>query len=257
MFDENALPIEAYYLSAERFYPSINDYRVVENLLTDVNGEVLFRLIPFTINYRFRVRDNNLTFIKLIPRTTVKSSTLIITIETNERSLLEYDEFLDASRILSFNNNTNEIVWSSSTTNFPQSCLSVVREASDENTVLYQNCQTGENVFDSYIITENMTDNVYIVNGYFMDDQEVVVGANIIEINRKVAHEIFEDLGLLLALMVTVTLFMIGTWSPSAAIALGGIGFILTAYIGFYKLLLQTAILIFIAMFFLIYKMRQ
>jgi len=55
LLDDNNLPLEGYYIRANRYYPSLNEYRGVAMLLTDENGEATSYLTPNDVWYRFTV----------------------------------------------------------------------------------------------------------------------------------------------------------------------------------------------------------
>jgi len=102
LYDENSERLDNYYVKADRFYTDLSDYKNIETVKSDVNGEVLLHLIPFTKEYRLRIIDFYGNTVKVIPRTIIKSSTITISFSRISISFTTSDTagIMKSSRLL-------------------------------------------------------------------------------------------------------------------------------------------------------------
>lgn len=255
LYDENSKKISGYILNIERYYPATNEFKLIDSQKSDNNGEVLSYLVLYTTEYRFKVYDDLGNLVKTINKETIKSSTVSINVPTLADYFAGIDAANNAVTTLTFNNNSKTITWVTESSYYDQSCL-LVQRLTGGQVVLYDNCNEGSYVVDSYTILENTTDKLYEFKGYFKDSDGNIVSGEMITYFNSIGYQAWGTSGLLLSIFVIIILFFLGIWNPAVGIFFTLLGIMVLSYLQVINLLVSTVIGIILAGGFVLYKLK-
>ena len=115
--DSGGIPLKNIFVSIERFYPGLNEYRIIENRKTDQIGTFSAKLREGVVDYRFKFYDSDNVLLKTETRIVICQNILDCGLEfkinTQEDIFSQYTNFSSfgnySFQALSFNNVTFKV----------------------------------------------------------------------------------------------------------------------------------------------------
>lgn len=218
-----------YYTTLLRWYPDINQYNVVEMGKTDEKGQTINKVVVEDVDYRIGIYTSNGTLIKLLDPvrmvclTTPCEYSIFINLDEQE-----YTSFSKIQSSLTFNDTTKifKFVWNDPTQVTTAMNLTIYK---GDNIV----CSSSATGFTG-IITCDVTGQTGTLKGvaYRSASPQRVIASIWATISTKIKDIADGTGGLLMASLLSVTLALIGIWSPVASVVLGILGLIPAYFLG-------------------------
>lgn len=229
--DQGLKPLEDYVVEIYRYYPSINNYKLVKSDKTDEFGEIVARLIENEVKYRFN-------FINPLG-TTVKSTNDVViacrstycvvpfVIEDSEDDYLRFRNVTDFAYSLSYSNSTNAftLTWNDVTGELTSIRLLVEKIMFNGTTIICNDSLS------------TISDTLTCVVGSDTANYRVQAfrnGIRFAEANQKVndLSSTFGLEGLIWSFFLLFTLIAVGLYNPPLAVILYLGGFIAVGALG-------------------------
>lgn len=143
LLDQYNLPVSGYYINIDRYYPGLNEYRTVQTLKTDSNGQSVGFIEINNIQYRFTVKDTsgNVVYTSdtrvIMPQSSPYTITINI-ISPNPNVLSTNRTISGLSWSISFDKNTKLVTYAYADTNasFTKAELLVYKVMGSTNTLI-------------------------------------------------------------------------------------------------------------------------
>jgi len=222
------------YVSLLRWYPEINQYKVVEMGNTDENGETVFSLITGTVDYRVGIYEKDGTLIHLTtPSRFVCSAspcTHTVTVPSSPTSLFDISGIQNS---LTFNTTSKifTFIWNDPSQATTGMNLSVYRDTYGNNVVICSEqaeTWTGILTCDVSAYTGSLRAVVYRSASPYTEFNSLIakIGGEISSIAGG------KTIGLFLGLVLFVFAVLMGIFSPVVAILMGFVSLIPMLYFG-------------------------
>ena len=234
--NNNYVGLEGYLVEIQKYYYDTDSYEIVQVVKTDENGKSVAFLKTETVDYRFVVKNNGITYLttekqKVFPESSPYTITLVIG-EVLEYPWEIFEDLNDLDYTLSYNNNTEVVtyIYSDSNSSFQQGRLSVYQFNNTGNNILVCNkISTSSSDSLSCDLTGNETGQ-YFANVYITRNSELYIST----INFELGNEfIFGNTGLIIGWFIILTVTLIFIWNPTAMIIGHNIATIFVYMIGF------------------------
>ena len=233
-------PYTGKYIGLLRWYPELDEYRVVEIGRTDEEGKTIMKVQVEDVDYRVAVYDTDGTLIKLADP--VRMACLIDPCTYTLRVVLDeedYFEYLGVEQSLIYDETNSRFVftWNDPSQNTDQMRLEVYKDAGFQQVLICNSTGTG--------YTGVLTCSVGNYTGSFRAkafrtaSPETVIATLLHSIRTGVQS----DFGLFLSFVFALGTGLIGIFSPIGAIALLIIGFIPAVIFGAINMAIFMAIL--------------
>ncbi len=143
LLDQYNLPVNGYYINIDRFYPGLNEYRTVQTLKTDSNGQSVGFIEINNVQYRFVVKDpnGNIVYTSDTRVITPQSSPYTITINlvSSNPNILNTNRTIEGlTWSISFDKNSKIVTYAyaDSNSSFTKSELIVFQTTGNSNTII-------------------------------------------------------------------------------------------------------------------------
>lgn len=212
-------PYVSKYASLLRWYPDLNEYKVVEMAETDDKGETIMRVKVEDVDYRVALYHQNGSLIKLLNpvRFACLSSPCTYSVPISDETT-DFTSIFGVEGGITYNE-TNKIftlTWNDPTQNTDQMRLVVTRERGDS---AYTICDTSASGFTGVLTCDSTgyTGSLKAV-GYRTASPEVPLFQKII---NTISSPFRGDVGLFISLIIFMLMVLIGVFSPIASVILG------------------------------------
>ena len=242
------------YLTLNKWYPSIDEYKVVEMARTDDKGETVMKVEVEDVDYRVGVYNQNGTLVYMaspIRLVCIESPcTYALTIPSDADDL--YDDWQNLQTGLTFNITTGiiQLIYNDPSQDTSEIKLEVWRETGVSSVLI---CNDSASSYTA-VLTCN-------VSGY--SGQLRAMGYRTASPEQPIISEIFsmtseiltQDVGLFMTFMITLLLVLMGIISPILAVIFAVIAFIPAVVFGIVPL--QIVMLLAAMGFLVIHMMRR
>ena len=225
------------FVNVYRFYPDINDYRIVEKAKTDEFGQFVARLIePNTIKYQFEFLNSENEILKRTDDITIACRTTIcvipFVIEDSVDDFNRFNNVTDFDYTLSYSNTTNIFTysWNDVTGSSITSRLLVERIAFNGTTTICNSTSTSS--ASSLTCDVGSSRAKYRSQVFRKESGEDEQRIALLNIEVGSIASIFGLEGLFWSFILLFTLVGVGSFNPSVGIGLYTIGFIALGVIG-------------------------
>ena len=230
-------PIEGAYIKVLQWDIGKNEFKTVELLKTNSEGKALGNMILYTTWYKFVIDYNGVTYLMTEPeKLSATTRTFRITFTTNWFN--NYDEEIDTTTTLTFNNVTNNVLytWTTPTSTSRTGCLKVIRRNVTRDEVMVDNCTTS--TAGSRLYNIPVLNGTYIAQGYLEIGGATFV-TDVLDIVFPTGWKLHEEdrtYTLFISFMLTAALMFVGIFTPITSIVLLLVGLIASIALGFYNL---------------------
>jgi len=211
---------------------------VTEIVETDSSGEAFAQIVLNTEWYVFIVEVDGIIKLQTIPtRITITSKTLRIDLQ-DIKYFDRYDVTRGITHSLTWTNASKlfTFTWSDPTGDMADGCLKVTRRSINSESVLSDACTTSSAATKTYVVTDNITDQIYIAVSYikFSDGESYILDT--LTISFEQTFKKFGLTGIFVSFLLTLTLIGIGIWHPVVAVLLAIFGLTITTILGVFSL---------------------
>lgn len=235
--DEGLIPLEGYTIAVYRYYPSVGQYILISEDVTDIYGQISTTLIENTVKYQLKFYNSDGDLVKSTSDLTIACRSTIcilpfiikqpITIFTDLENLSSY------VYSLTFDNSSNTFSasWNDNTGDSATHRLFVQRYLFNGTTIVCN--QTSTSTSGSLSCNVGSSKASYQAQLFRQETGETE--KRIAVLSKKVgdvAASIFKLDGLLWAFILLMTLIAVGSWNPSVGIGLYLFGFIILGVMG-------------------------
>ena len=232
VYDEYNYRVSDAYVKVLHYDVSSNAYLLTEVLKTDSNGESYFNAILEDDFYKFIVERPSGNIVFASSPSILTSTTLTLQVNLAEAFATDYFNFLDVSYTLTYNNATNNFVYTYSDANniMESACLKVYEINSLGETLYDSSCASGSSNTLTVNI-DNTSGTSYRADTFYnFGDEDIFVTSLYQDFKEK-----FEGggLGVFLIALLTIVFMSIGLWNPTAAILLTPLPILLASIVGF------------------------
>lgn len=228
--DSGLSPLEDYLVTIERYYPSDNTHRMVEQKKTDLFGQITARIIENNVRYRvtFRNADNEVVKVSENQIFTCRSVICIAEyiIEGTDDDFGRFDELTNYNANLSFNNNTNKFIvtWNDNRKEGSIHRLLVTRYLINGTTTVCN--QSSSSQISTISCSVGDTESSYQAQLFRrVGSREVRISALSATVGDD--SKTFGREGLLWAFFLLFTLVTVGAYHPPTGLILYTVGFLL------------------------------
>ena len=227
-------------VEAYRQMVTSGQYELVEMARTDINGFAIMSLEPYSIPYKFKVRNDFEYIYNLSGDNYITSANTYIKINTLNDTTTDYYDATGVSYALYYNNATKSFYFQYNNTNnknITAGRMAVTLHSSLTDTLL---CNNTINLSNAQIICNmslhlNKT-GTFTAQGFIQTQQTANKSWYYIDSADKVLNVRLERgwglSGPLYAFIIILVCFGAGLWNPVAAVMLGCVGLILTVSLG-------------------------
>ncbi len=235
--DTNTDPIPNAYIHILRYNVGTGSYKVQEILKTDSQGQAIGNIVLFNDYYNFLVYfQGTLVYTEQAVKLIASSRTFTIDLE----GVGWIDDFETAYGInydLYFNNATNNFVftWSDPTSVSHFGCLKVdVTNESGKFTLSDTCIESASGTIVYTISSYNST--TFTATGYVKFEINIVLKViqEVFEASRKFFYREMPLFSLFIAILIVISLFLIGLPNPTIALSLMGLGMLITSILGLF-----------------------
>lgn len=205
-------------------------------LKTDTNGAATGNLVLNTQWYKFILYLDGEIVLETTP-VILTSTTHTFRISTLTDYFENYDVVRGVSCSLSYDNATTTFsyTFSDPTSTITNACLRVTRVAVQGSTTYNTTCSSGASGTITSTITPTGTA-TYTGDGYIYIDGESFMCGNTTSYSFDTTYKTFDQSGLFVAFLLTLTLVMVGVWSPVASVFLMLVSVIFLGILGLFHL---------------------
>ena len=219
-FEDSALnPYVGKYASLLRWYPDLDEYKVVEMAETDDKGETIMRVKVEDVDYRVGLYHQNGTLIKLLNavRFACLTSPCTYSIPIGDTDT-DFTSVFGVEGGITYNETSKifTLVWNDPTQNTDQMRLLVTRERGDGAYII---CDTSATGFTGILTCDSTgyTGSLKAL-GYRTASPEVPLFQLFI---NTITSPFKGDVGLFMSLIIFMIMVLIGVFSPVASVVLG------------------------------------
>lgn len=237
--DQGLSPIRGYLVEIERYYPDTNTYRLVESEKTDFFGQIVASLVENKVRYRFSFYDTSNVLVKRTTNDVVvacESSICVLrfVLEDVEDDLERFELPDDYTYTLTWNNNTElfTFTWNDNSGDSPIHNLYVERIAGGSKTVV---C----NINSTSLIGTLPCDVTTYGNGSYTAHAFRWVGSekkkiDMLSVLVNPTFKVYGLEGLMWAMLITLTMLLLGLYSPQVGIVMFALSFTLLGALGIF-----------------------
>ena len=238
--DTNLAPYINRYTTLLRWYPNLNQYKIVEMAKTDDKGETIMRVRTEDVDYRVGLYERNGSLITLLNpvrfaciSAPCSYSSLV---DSAER---DYTSFFDVEGSIVFNETTNiwTLTWNDPTQNTQSMNLIVTRERGDSSFTI---CDVSADGFTG-ILTCDSTGytGTLVATAYRTASPATPIFQKIV---NTLSSPFSSTVGLFFSFILVALLMLIGVYSPVASVILGILALLPALYMGVITLAIFIAI---------------
>ena len=234
--DLSALPIVAATISVYRKMMSSNAWELVEQSISDQNGQGSLSLEPYTANYRFIITDSsgNTIFTSVTPQT-ISGNTIFFKSQVASNNMQSYWNMLNINHNISFANATSNLTfgWYDSSNSVVSASLVVYQINGLSNVLVCNstvNTSTGSAICD-LAAYRNDSSNTYHSQGLLWVNGSLY-RVEVYDNNFASSSSLWGKSGAFLAMLIILILSCMGLWNPSAALVFAGIGVLISSWFG-------------------------
>jgi len=238
--DTNLAPYINRYTTLLRWYPNLNEYKIVEMAKTDDKGETIMRVQTEDVDYRVGLYERNGSLITLLNpvrfaciSAPCSYSSLVVNAER------DYTSFFDVEGSIDFNETTNiwTLTWNDPSQNTDSMNLVVTRERGDSSFTI---CDVSASGFTG-ILTCDSTGytGTLVATAYRTASPATPIFQKII---NTLSSPFANSVGLFFSFILVALLMLIGVYSPVASVILGIIALLPALYMGVITLAVFIAI---------------
>jgi len=227
--DPTLNPYTDNYFSLLRWYPSLNEYKIVEMASTDENGQSVMKVKTEDVDYRVGLYDKDGTLVKLAEAVRmaclVDPCTYTITVVATDS---DYFEVFDVENSLTFDSTNNRFVftWNDPGQNTDAMRLQVYKDAGYQQILICNSTGTGYTGVLTCSIG-NYTGTFY-AKVFRTASPEKLIST----LYYTVRTGIESTFGLFLSMIIALATGLIGIFSPIGAIALLIVGLVVPLVFG-------------------------
>lgn len=238
--DTNLAPYINRYTTLLRWYPNLNEYKIVEMAKTDDKGETIMRVQTEDTDYRVGLYERNGSLITLLNpvrfaciSAPCSYSSLV---DSEER---DYTSFFNVEGLIEFNETTNiwTLTWNDPTQNTKSMNLLVTRERGDSS---YTICDVSASGFTGVLTCDSTGyTGTLVATAYRTASPATPIFQKII---NTLSSPFASSVGLFFSFILVALLMLIGVYSPVASVILGIIALLPALYMGVITLAVFIAI---------------
>lgn len=234
--DEGLNPLSNILVQAKRFYPNLNEHKIVESRRTDNFGQFSGRFVENDVIYRFEFYDENNTLLKTEDRISISCRTIIcvlpFVIESEEDPFDRFRNNAGFDSTLTFNNNTNifTYTWNDVTNDFSSARLEVTRFLFNGTTTICN--QTSFNNPGTLTCGVGSSTASYTAQAYRTNEAGRQIRIHTLSIKVGDLTKTYGFEGLMWSFFLLLTLISVGAWSPPVGVVLYLVGYILLGVLG-------------------------
>lgn len=231
-------PVEDAIVKVLSYDVGSDTFKITEVLKTDDDGEVFAQLIQNTQFYQFIVEVDGVVKLTTKP-TKIVGTSKTLRIDLDETNYFEqYDELRDISHSLTFTNSTLTFAFSynDGSSSISEGCLRVVKRSINGETTLNDTCLSSPSGTVYTTLPSNVGSNTFVATSYvkYSDGQIYVLGTKSVSFDN--THRVYGSDGIFASFFLTITLVMVGIWSPVVAIILMVLAIVLSAVLHLFQL---------------------
>lgn len=227
--DSGLNPYKGYYVALNRWYPELNEYRVVEMGKTDDAGQVVFKVHTEDVDYKIGVYTENGNLVHLFNsvRMVCASTPCEYTLTVPSTSNQEWQEFLGLENSLTFTDGIFSFSFNDPSQSTQKIKLDVYRQYGDSDILI---CSDNVSSYQGTLVC-----NVSSYSGslravaYRTASPEVPIAQKIVNTASSVLKS---GTGLFISFLVIVLLIFMGIASPVIAIILAIVGMVIAVMLG-------------------------
>lgn len=254
--DEYNLNLVGAYIKVQRYYTSSTSWIDITTLKTDGLGETSVWLVPYTEAYRFLIYEGN-TLVKTIDPIYITADSYIFDLIGSAGN--DYSVFQGIAVDCSYNEDTKIMRCTATDPSglMTSATLTVYENKLFGAEVLCTSTATGSaitptcNLYDVSGFTDNAT---YIFSG-IVDGNTYIFDTGLI--GDIPSSSDFELTGVLATLLLFLTLVLLGSWNPAAAVVLGGVGLIVSQLMGILIISNTVLAIVLFLVILTVYKLRS
>ena len=231
--------MSGYFVKVYRFYPDINQYKIIERAKTDEFGQFVARVIePNTIKYQFEFLNSNNKILKRTADITIACRsaycTIPFVIEDVTDDFARFTNLTDFEYTLSFTNSTKTFTYTWNDITGDSATYRMLVQRLEFNGTSIPSCgnQTSTSSSSSLICNVGSDNHQYRVQAFRMVSGEDEVRIAIINVEVNDTAGIFGIEGLFWAFILLFTLIAVGSFNPSLGVILYTVGFIALGVLG-------------------------
>lgn len=238
--DTNLAPYIDRYTTLLRWYPNLNEYKIVEMAKTDDKGETIMRVQTEDVDYRVGLYERNGSLITLLNpvrfaciSAPCSYSSLV---DSSER---DYTSFFGVEGGIDFNETTNiwTLTWNDPSQNTQSMNLVVTRERGDSSFTI---CDVSASGFTGVLTCDSSGyTGTLIAQAYRTASPSTPIFQKII---NTITSPFAGSVGLFFSFILVALLMLIGVYSPVASVILGIIALLPALYMGVITLAVFIAI---------------
>lgn len=236
-------PLSNYYVGLMRWYPDLNSYKIVEMAKTDEKGQTVLRVKTEDVDYRLAVYQTDGTLVKLLNPLRmvclVNPCTYTISVDLEQH---DYTSINGVVSSLTYNSTTKifTFVWNDPSQLTSGMNLTIYKDTGADSIII---CSVTGSSYTGIIVCD-VTGNTGQLRAevYRTASPPQFITSLLISIRNTLAGIGGGTFGLLMTLMLAVLTFLVGIFSPFAAILFGVLSLIpavafggvsMTVFIGF------------------------
>lgn len=228
--DTSLAPYTSRYTTLLRWYPNLNEYKIVEMAKTDDKGETIMRVQVEDTDYRVGLYETNGSLITLL--NPVRFACLSAPCSYSslvDQAEKDYTSFFDVEGSIEFNETTNiwTLTWNDPSQNTDSMNLIVTRERGDSS---YTICDVSASGFTG-ILTCDSTGytGTLVAVAYRTASPATPIFQKII---NTLSSPFASSVGLFFSFILVALLMLIGVYSPVASVILGILALLPALYMG-------------------------
>ena len=238
--DTNLNPYIDKYTTLLRWYPNLNEYKIVEMAKTDDKGETIMRVQTEDVDYRVGLYEKDGSLLTLLnPVRFACISAPCSYSSLVDRAERDYTSFFNVEGSIEFNETTNiwTLIWNDPSQNTDSMNLIVTRERGDSSFII---CDVSSSGFTG-ILTCDSTGytGTLVAIAYRTASPTTPIFQKII---NTIKSPFAGTVGLFFSFILMALLVLIGVYSPIASVILGIVALIPALYMGVITLAIFIAI---------------
>ena len=233
--DQGLIPKADVLVNISRFYPGINQYKMIESQITDEFGQILAKLVEYNAKYRFAFYDLDNTLLKISEGITItcRSAYCIIpfVIEEITDEFERFENLTTYSYTFSFDNTTNIFTfsWDDQRGELATTRLEVTRYLLNGSAIV---CNTSSTSILSTLTCDVGSQRASYKAQVFRSVNNERKRISLLNIKVADPASTFGVEGLLWVFLLLFTCIGIGAFNPSVGAGLYGAGFVIMGVVG-------------------------
>lgn len=256
--DQYYNPVPNVFIKVLKYDIGTNAYLLTEVVKTDSNGVAYAQLILNTEWYKFILVYDS----KIVLETT---STKIITTSKDFKIYIGADYYKNYNIVdsiacdVTFTNATKTFAftYTDDSNTIQQGCLKLIKNSINSDITVNETCVISATSTILSPINGPVSTNSYTALGYFITDDgdELICKSTTHNFNE--LYKTYGKSGIFATFLITLTLIMVGLWSPAASIILMLLGIIASVVMGLFYLSIEMVIALVIIVGITLYRMKS